>query len=397
MKKLPKFWNIYIITVLVIILLSCVFMIVLSVNLRNYEKTAQAQAAAKRESESARLLEEKDEAERRSGYGLSKRGALISAVKNASDLAEDHMSAAVDSSPERIMDATVASLNEKGISVLSGYLVCETGKYEDPASVSKYIDSLTGTYSYEMVSRFECTLKKGSLDAKVAFVKGEDDMFSISSVNVSLPLSSYKVTAPEGARLTVNGADVTEQPALEKQSFADMIPSSFSVPLIAVYEFDGFIYKPEIKAYKNDKECEAAETADTTVFTEVSDGKYKSELFDRVCELSFAYSDFVAGAFKFNEMSPYLYPGTKLYRNLSSFDNRWYYEFHHIVNENPKITNFTVLSKNLVSAHIEFNQSLRSEKDRTYNDIKIALTVYVGCDRVPTGEDKSAWLLVNVE
>ena len=397
MKKLPKFWNIYIITVLVIILLSCVFMIVLSVNLRNYEKTAQEQAAAKRTFESLKISEEKDEAERQSGYELSKRNDLISAVKNASDLAEDHISAAFGSSPEHIMDAMIASLHEKGVSVLSNYLSVEIGKYEDQSSVSKYIDALPGTYSYEMISRLECLLKKGSLEAKVTFVKGADEEYGISSVSVSLPLSSYKVTVPEGARLTVNGKEADEQPTLEKQSFADMIPSSFSLPMIAVYEFDGFIYKPEFKAYKNNKECEATETADTTVFTEVSDGKYKSELFDRICELSFAYSDFVAGAFKFNEMSPYLYSGTKLYKNLSSFDNRWYYEFHHIVNENPKITNFTVLSKNLVSAHIEFNQSLRSEKDRTYNDIKIALTVYVGCDRVPTGEDKSAWLLVNVE
>lgn len=398
MKKIPKFWKIYIFSVAAVVLLSCIFLLVLSGNLKNYERTAQREAAAKRAAEAEHRLQLRDEAERLSGAGIEKRRDLILAVVKAADCASAQISDAVNSSPERIMDAVISSLNEHGIAAVSEYVKCDTGKYEDPNAVFRYIDGLPGAFSYETLSRLEYLLKKSDVEAKITLDENKSEKsFKISSVSVTLPLVSHKVSAPEGARITVNGKDADEQPEYEKQSFADSIPSSFSVPEIALYEFDGFVYRPQIKAYLNGKECSAENYENKTVFTSPADDRYKTELFDRICELSFAYSDFVAGAFKFEEMKPFLYSGTKLYRNLSSFDNRWYYEFHHIVNENPRITDYAVIDDNLISAHIEFNQSLRSEKDKTYRDVKIKLTVYIGCDKVPTGEDKSAWLLVHVE
>ena len=398
MKKISKFWLIYVICVAVILVLICAVLVYLSSYLKKYEIKAQREAAVKRAAEAQHLLEVKDEAERQSGAEIAKRKNLILTVQNAADVASACISEAVSSSPERVMDAVVASLNEHGISAVSEFVRCDTGKYEDGGAVFKYIDGLPGAFSYETVSKLEYTLKKGGLDMAVSLKEEQSERsYGISVISVSLPLVSHKVSAPEGARITVNGRDADEQPEYRKQSYADSIPSSFTVPQIALYEFDGFVYRPEIKAYVNGKECSAVNYEDKTVFTAPSDSTYLAELSERICELSFAYSDFVAGAFKFEEMKPFLYSGTKLYRNLSSFDTRWYYEFHHIVNENPKITDFTVISKNLISANIEFNQSLRSEKDKTYNDIKIKLTVYLGCDKVPTGEDKSAWLLVYVE
>ena len=398
MKKISKFWLIYVICVAVIMILICAVLVYLSSYLKNYEIKAQAEAAVKRAAEAQHLLEVRDEAERQSAVGIAKRKNLIAAVKVAANSASVNIAEAVSSSPERVMDAVLLSLNEHGISAVSEYVKCEVGKYEDPNAVFKYIDALPGAYSYETVSKLEYTLKKGGLDMAVSLAEGPGEKnYGVSAVSVTIPLVSHKVTAPEGARITVNGKDADEQPEYQKQSYADSIPSFFTVPQIALYEFDGFIYRPEIKAYSGGKECSAVNYENKTVFTNPPNEKYKTELFDRICELSFAYSDFVAGAFKFEEMKPFLYSGTKLYRNLSSFDNRWYYEFHHIVNEYPKITELTVISDNLVSAHIEFNQSLRSEKDKTYNDIRIKLTVYIGCDRVPKGDDKSAWLLVHVE
>ena len=41
MKKLPLFWKIYIFAVTVVILLICGFFVILSINLRKYEQTAE--------------------------------------------------------------------------------------------------------------------------------------------------------------------------------------------------------------------------------------------------------------------------------------------------------------------------------------------------------------------
>ena len=323
MKKISKFWLIYVICVAVIMILICGVLVYLSSYLKNYEIKAQQEAAVKRAAEAQHLLEVKDEAERQSAVGIAKRKNLIAAVKVAANSASVNIAEAVSSSPERVMDAVLLSLNEHGISAVSEYVKCEVGKYEDPGAVFKYIDALPGAYSYETVSKLEYTLRKGGLDMAVSLAEGPGEKnYGVSAVSVTIPLVSHKVTAPEGARITVNGKDADEQPEYQKQSYADSIPSFFTVPQIALYEFDGFIYRPEIKAYSGGKECSAVNYENKPVFTNPPDEKYKTELFDRICELSFAYSDFVAGAFKFEKMKPFLYSGTKLYRNLSSFDNR---------------------------------------------------------------------------
>ena len=279
MKKISKFWLIYVLSVAVIIILICVVLVILSSYLKNYEIKAQKEAAVKRAAEAQHLLEVKDEAERQSGAEIAIRKNLILTVKNAADSASVYIEEAVSSSPERVMDAILSSLNEHGISAVTEYVKCEVGKYEDPDTVFKYIDSLPGEFSYETVSKLEYTLKKGGLDMAVSLSEEQGEKtYGISSVSVSLPLLSHKVSAPEGARVTVNGRDADEQPQYEKQSYADSIPSSFSVPQTALYEFDGFVYRPEIKAYVGGKECAAVNYEGKTVFKAPSDNTYLSQL-----------------------------------------------------------------------------------------------------------------------
>lgn len=399
-KKIPKFWKIYIFTVTAVILVFCVILLVLSGYLRSYEKAAQEEAAVKRAEESQRLYDEKEAAERTGGIAVSRRTALVSAVSQAAKHASVFVSDSVTSSADNVMRALVASLNEKGVSAVSRFADYGIGRYEDPAAAEKYIDAVSGEYSYQKLSGLEYSLKKGGLSAKVTLVEGENSesgakTYRVGSVSVSLPLTSCRITVPEGASLTVNGKNVTEQPAYGDMPFSEMIPSSFSLPKLAYYELDGFVKAPELKAYLNGEECTASGSDGTTVFSAPSDEKLKSELYDRICELTFAYSDYVAGDLRFNEIKRYLYPDTKFYDNLAGFDTRWYYDYHHIVNENAKITQFTVLSDKLISARIEFDQSLRNSRDNETMNIKISLHVYIGCRSAPAGADKSAWLLIN--
>ncbi|MBR6922001.1 MAG: hypothetical protein IKH51_07375, partial [Clostridia bacterium] len=73
MKKISKFWLIYVICVAVIMILICGVLVYLSSYLKNYEIKAQQEAAVKRAAEAQHLLEVKDEAERQSAVGIAKR------------------------------------------------------------------------------------------------------------------------------------------------------------------------------------------------------------------------------------------------------------------------------------------------------------------------------------
>lgn len=409
MKKLPLFWKIYIFAVTAVLILFCVFFVVLSAYLRGYENKVQEEKYAEeseRTAESERIakeeFEERDSLENEEVGVISKRSELLSVVSAADSAAAGFVGDSIESSPDQVMTALIASLNEKGVSAISKYLEYSIGKYEKKESVDKYINSAEGEYTYEKVSELEYTLQKGSVEADVILTYGEDDptghkAYVLSTVKLSLPLSSYTVETPAGASLTANGIRVEEKPTVKKKSFSSSVPSSFAVPSSAYYTLEGFIYKPSLNATVSGSNCVKINYTDRTVFLTPSSEDYKTELFDKICELSFAYSDYVAGAFKFDTMKRYLYPKTSLYNNLAGFDNRWYYDYDHIVNENAKITYLNAWSDQLISANIEYDQTLRSASDKVNFRIKIKLEVYIGRDSVPEDGNTNGWRLVSVE
>ncbi|MBO4423627.1 MAG: hypothetical protein J5879_09320 [Clostridia bacterium] len=413
MKKLPVFWKIYIFAVTVIALLCCAVLSGAALFLQNYEEKAEAERQTKaREAEISARIESESLAEsvfvKRNGEELegakilTKRNALLGAMAEAEDAAAIHVSLSLDSTPERVMDALVALLDEKGVEAIGDKLKTNIGPYETQSAACSYINNMIGKYSYEKQSELSYALKKVGLTARVTLaVTGENDdghkTYAVREVQVDLPLTGCVIETPENAELFVNGIKAKETPELTPVPVSDVIPDTFYVPSTARYEIGGFIRQPELKAYTDGLECVVVRYPSRTVFLTPSNDKYKTELFDRICKLSFAYSDFVAGVFDFSVLKPYLYPGTRLYKDLSTFDNRWYYNYDHIVNENPSVSNVTVLSEQLVYADISYNQALCGEDGKVNHRVKIKLRVYLGCDERPSGTDTSVWRLVAVE
>jgi len=407
-----KFWKIYIFVITLFIIACCVFFLIFSLNLRQYERTA-AQQRLEREREAAALRAEEDEAEAQRRFdeknekelsaaaALAKREQLLNVLQSAEKTALEHVSVSLDSSPEKVMDALMAELKKKGGCCLSGVLKVTIGKYEDMSSVYKYIDTTAGEYSYEKSSELLYKIKKGTLTLDANLTEGAADgyghkTYSLASVSLSLPLCSYRTEAPEGAVITVNGKTVTETPSIKKQEVSKSVPSSFDVPSVATYSFEGFIYRPQITATLDEMACIKVDYEDKVVFKSPYDRKDKTELYDRICICAFSYSDFVAGEFEFGTLKPYLYPNTALYRGLESFDNRWYYSYTSIDNANAEITDFTVISERLIFLHLEYDQLLY-DKDRVYKKVPIKLDIYLGCPKSAPNEDPSSWLLVSVE
>ena len=412
-KKLSKFWKIYIFVITIFVLGSLIFFAILTDNLRKYEITSsEARAADEREAEisrqaeseaeESRLADEKDKSERHGEAALESREALLELLSEAEKNALEHVSVSMNAAPDKVMDTLVSELNKNGISCLSDILSYNIGKYEKTASVKKYIDGINGEYSYNSVGDARYDIYKGDLKISVTLKEnGYDDeghkTYALSSASVSLPLKSYKVEAPDNAEITVNGAKLEEKPTEAKSSVADSVPKSFSVPSVLSYTLDGFLYRPDVSAKIDGEECVLLKYDDRLVFKAPSEQTLEVELDERICELCFAYSDFVAGAFDFDTLKPYLYKNTDLYSRLSTFDNRWYYNYDHIRNDNAKITNLAVHSDRLVSAHIEYTQVLLDENDKARFNIKIKLDIYVGCGAKDDGADPNSWVLVAME
>ena len=120
--------------------------------------------------------------------------------------------------------------------------------------------------------------------------------------------------------------------------------------------------------------------------------------------MTFKYTDFIAGVFKFEEIRDGIYKNTKLYKTLSGFDNRWYYSFDHIENENAKISNITVMSDRLISARVSYDQMLYDENGKRLRKVSMKFDVIIGSASEPVVQDPddadklySGWLLICAE
>ena len=406
-KKIPAFWKVYIFTVTAIVLLSGVFFIFLRGYLRGYEETASAERAAqsaeaaarekeREENEAKRIFEERDSAEREAAGLLSRRAAVLDAVKTASDAGYGIAELSLGVTAAQTAERFAAELASKGASAFSDIINCPVGKYELKENVYKYLDSLEGGYVLSRTGDLTFSVTRGDVTGTLTLTEQRDEKghrtYSAGKVDLSIPLSTYKLQAPENAAVTANGIKIDDKPRLTPVTVPSFVPKSFNVPAAAEYELGGFIYRPALSAQVDGVDCRVIRYPDETVFLTPSSGTYENELHDTLFKLCGKYSDFVAGVFNFSTLKQYLWSGTKLYDTLSTFDNRWYYNYDHIGNGNEKITDFVVYSEDLVSFHIEYTQYLYAADNSIRFRISIKIDVFAGRDA-----SNGKWYLINVE
>ena len=404
-KNLPLFWRIYIFTVTVIVILCCVFFVFLSNYLRGYEQDAayarSVEAAENARAESERLkaeerrrFEEQDSLELSAAEALGKRDALGILAASADDAGRRIALLSLDVTPAQAMERFVADLGG-GVSRFSRIISCNIGEYELTENLYSYLDSLEGEYTYSRSSDTTYSISKPGMTAVATLTASEKDghkSYDVTKLDVTVPLDSYSFEAPENAVVTVNGKVFTGKATLSPITLPSFIPKSFDVPACADYTAEGFVSRPVIEAKIDGRDCAVVRYSDKTVFLTPSGDTYEKELHGTLFGLCGKYSDFVAGAFKFSELKPYLWRGTNLYKTLSEFDNRWYYNYDHIGNEGEKFTDFKVYSEDLVSFHAEYTQVLYDANNKVRFRIKIKLDVYAGRDK-ETGK----WYLLDIQ
>ena len=434
-KKKPSFLMIYFTAVIVFLLLSTVFFVVMAVMLNNYEANAESKRiAAHQASESARIAaEEARAAEEESRAAESERiqRELESerakaekdfinrqnTVQNAAMSAAEEIKSAAkkleNSGSAAYVSALAARLDKEGSSVLTALCSGGLSAYEPEDAVAALYDGTPGKYNYEMTSELSARITKGSLYFEITLEKTLKDgyipEYSLTGAECSVVYRSYTVTAPDGADVTVNGKAVTETPRKENAAAAKDVPAVFAPPRAAVYELNGFINAPTVSATLGGTALQCLVTDGAFEFPfpaadkEITD-LYAAELSGRLLELTFKYTDFIAGVFKFDEIKDGIYKNAKLYKTLSGFDNRWYYTFDHIENENAKISNITVLSDRLVSARVSYDQMLYDENGKRLRKVSMKFDVITGCPSEPAVPDPDdadklypGWLLICVE
>ena len=409
-KSLPKFWKIYIFAVTVFILIVLLFFAVLIILLNNYEAhAAQDRSERAYQAEVSKQLEEEEAARREldkinaeelaCAEAIEKRDKLLSVLSGADKAAAEYVRVSAEATPDKATASLLEALSSGGASVIADSLVCKTGKYETESSVIKYLDSLPGTYSFEPVSGLEYKLKKGGFTASAVFKPGPEDenghkTYTLDTVIADVPTSTFKITVPEGAVLKANGVQVTEAPKIKEQDFADGIPSSFRLPGAAEYELEGCVYEPLFDVTLDGKPCPRRDKGSRIVFSRPVSDVNAFGIAERLQTACYKYSARIADQITLDELNKYLYKNTKFYDAIQNLSVKWYYYCDRLENVNYTVTDFTVWSDRLVSAHVVYDQMIYWN-GRLNADMVIDLVVFMGTN--DAGADKNSWLIVNID
>ena len=426
-KKRASFAKIYLMAVSAFIMLCVIVYIVLAVMLNRYEQkagqkrlaekqiaeSAQAAEEESRIAESERIkqeLEEERQAKLRKEEDFNKRqNAAASAAEGAVSAIKNAAAKLSGVSAESFVRSLTETLNKDGSSLLSDMCGSAIGEYEKENALAAYADGLPGEYAYEMTSPLSAKIGKSGLYFEITLSETLKDGFlpeySVKDASCRIKLRSYTVTVPAGAVLTVNGKTAKQTSPDEKTENVKDVPDAFNPPKIAVYALDGFINEPDISVSLDGKELICEKTGGSVYYREKDPYSDKTELYseeltERIISLTFDYTDFIAGIYKFSQVKKNFYPDTKLYTALSGFDNRWYYTYDHIVNEDVKVSGFTVLSDRLVTARVVYYQTLYDIDENRLRRLSMKFDVTVGCPTDVKMPDKnknySSWVLIAI-
>ncbi len=420
-KKKPSFLTVYLSAVTCFILVCIVIYAVMAVMLNNYEAAAErkriesAEQAAidEREAEESRAAESerlKNEAENerlKNEADFKKRQSAVSAAAEAAVAAIKNAAFELSrTSPSVYLTSLVAKLNESGSSPLCPFCKDGISEYERSDSLTEYIDSQSGKYVLQSSKGLKAEITKGDIRFDITLKETYNDGYmpdyGIDAVKCSLRLNSYTVSAPDGAVVTVNGKTASGGSTGTPLKYAD-IPEVFAPPTVRNYDLDGFVYEPAVEASLDGRRlvCQKNGSSFDFEYPDDESGLYKEELSERILKLIFDHTDFIAGVYKFSQIKGNMHPGTKLYEALSGFDNRWYYTYDYIKNENAKISGVKAVSDRLVKATVSYDQTLYNSSGKRLRKVPMKFEVLIGTPAEPSipSPDKSypEWLLLSAE
>lgn len=409
MKKINKFWKIYIFSVTVFLLVGAIALSVIYVALGSYENGAEelreaeesvqaAESLAAAESEAAALaaeqaaeLAKRDELERESLQRLLNLKAVGCALSAIGALRSELTEASRNASPEKAVGAFVSRLNAGETAALASICQNTVSKYEKPGALTTYLSSL-GKFTFKMTSSLTSELyASGTLAATLTLSEAKLSDFGFMCYEVSsavcvLPELSYTVSAPHGAELSVNANVAAADRTYTDKRFDD-VPAKYGVPQTDEYLLSHFIFTPEFSSVLtagNEKAVLPMRADGGKIeFLPLENESYKAALTERAILLAIKYGDFVAGDIEFSDLKPFLLRGTPLYSTLAGYNNDWYFGHSSMDNINSNLVDFIVYSESLVYARVQYRQVLYNGGGGVLRRVDIDFEIYMVCTGQP--------------
>lgn len=285
------------------------------------------------------------------------------------------------SQPELAADSLINQIN-KNKSSFFDKLNVSFNEFEDVNTAKSYFKELTkgeitytrnGRESNETITVYNikadgktvatATVKKSNQDLGYGFYKYKVEDVKFGEV----PTYSYSVTAPSNAVVMCNGKELSTEYITETgtvyEDTKNFLNYTEDFPYNVTYTVDGFIGTPEFTA----KDIFGNELTQTDGIFTLEKTK-NEELSNIALQFSKSYSRYIMDDGELYAVSEFLAPNTKIYENLSNYNNYWCrthygYDFLDINVEDPLFYN-----KNAAMVHLKYDHVLYNVPDTENNE-----------------------------
>ena len=186
-----------------------------------------------------------------------------------------------------------------------------------------------------------------------------------------ITVAPYRIKAPEGYTVNVNGRDLTEADAIatgEAIFQADFLPEGISAPTMTEYAFFSEEGAPVLSAKDaNGKEAAVEPDGDNRwVCPLQEDGDFKSQFSDAIIALAERVAKYTVKDLSRNGVMKDVASESPAESILKKFSNDWAPPHKTATVSDAKVTDFHVLSDECFTCHVEFTFTLRTRRGNDY-------------------------------
>lgn len=301
--------------------------------------------------------------------------------------------------PQYTMDKIIGYLDEGMSSEVISYIELPDNEFETRQNIEEYLseylsDGAVWTYSKKYGEYSDETpvyqLRKDGQKCGVIYLKKSEEKgrFLTNGWNVDkitdmcLEQSTYTVTAPSNAIVTINGMIVGEEYITESDIGIELLDNMTDIiesPSLVTYTVSGLYNKPDIAAVGGvyGKSIQPVVTDNDYVFGFESTNDFISSVNSRVKTITEAYCNYVGAAKSVTTLTGYFLPNSNGYKLLVNSAEGYQWNFYTDYDVNIKeISDYQIYSDSCFSCTASISMSVkRSSLGRDY-EVNITYVFY---------------------
>lgn len=193
--------------------------------------------------------------------------------------------------------------------------------------------------------------------------QGEKDLFGLQPYTVSqvelvgLVLPQLEILAPQQAQVSVNGIGLQPGQAADTGTVVEGyagLPDPYAQPLMLCYRLQDLAGTPDVSARLAGQPCQVEYGEGTATVTGTVPQEVQQAVVPLARQASQLYARFITQDAQFDQLSPYLVPGTPFYETVRTFYNGWYIPHDTYAVGDMQIGDFQSYSPDHLSCQVTF-------------------------------------------